>query len=358
MFDTGGTGDPECSDSPEGAYGVEEFESRFNLAVEDFEFGGAGGWSPVHGICGISVISGVAVSDVIPGSAEDVFRVIIVVEEVFEVDFVSGFLAFVFLLSEEFAEFRYFPEFTGVGFHEREESPEAAPAFDGVSVVTEAGDQAIEESVDGVWAGFEWDGVSAAEPLHEESHCSDVITAFEEDGDDLSEAATGAEVLDVLSPEGDVAGGFAGFAPECENAGDSDGGFDGPQAFNMGEVMDSCGGVGVPFFGEGAKVGEDGIVEFGASAGSGFAHGESAGIEELADDVEEDFDAIVGDGIFAVGEEGEESLEAENGPGIGESTAANPAVPEFDDFGDESSGLVQFGGANESIDHHESRVDL
>jgi hypothetical protein len=35
---------------------VKEFESGFNLAVEDFEFGGAGGWGAIHGIGGISVI--------------------------------------------------------------------------------------------------------------------------------------------------------------------------------------------------------------------------------------------------------------------------------------------------------------
>jgi len=277
---------------------------------------------------------------------------------VFEVDFVSGLLASVFLQGEEFAEFRNFLKFTGVGFHEREESAEAAPALDGAGLVTEAGDQAIEESVDGVWAGFEGHGVSAAEPLHEKSHGSDVITAFEEDGDDLSKAAAGTEVLNVLSPEGDVAGGFAGFAPECENAGDSDGGFDGPHAFNMGQVMNGGGGVGVPFFGELTKIGEDGIVEIGASAGCSFAHGQRAGIEELPDDVEEHFDAIVGDGIFSIGEEGKESLKAEYGPGVGESSAANPAVPEFDHFGDQSPRLVEFSSANEPIDHHESGVDL
>ena len=276
----------------------------------------------------------------------------------FEVDFVSGFLAFVFLLSEEFAEFRDFPEFIGVGFHEGKESAEAAPAFHGVGLVTNAGKQSIKESVNGMWASFEGDRVSAAEPLHEESHGSDVVTAFEEDGDDLSKAAAGAEVLNVLSPEGDVASGFAGFSPECEDAGDSNGGFDGPYSFDMSEVMNGGGGVGVPFFGEVAKVGEDCIVEIGASTGCGFAHGEGAGIEELADDVEEDFDAIVGNGIFAVGEEGEESLEAEYGPGIRESSAANPAMPEFDDFGDQASGLVKFGRANEPIDHHESGVDF
>jgi hypothetical protein len=267
-------------------------------------------------------------------------------------------LAFVFLLSEEFAEFWDFPEFPGVGFHEGEEAAEAAPAFHGGGLVTNAVEQAIKESVNGMRASFEGDRVGAAEPLHEESHGSDVVTAFEEDGDDLSKAAAGAEVLNVLSPEGDVAGGFAGFAPECEDARDSDGGFDGPHSFDMGEVMNGGSGVGVPFFGEGAKVGEDCVMEIGASAGCGFAHGEGAGIEELADDVEEDFDAIVGNGIFAVGKEGKESLEAKNGPGIRESSAANPAVPEFDDFGDQASGLVKFGGANEPIDHHESGVDF
>jgi hypothetical protein len=262
------------------------------------------------------------------------------------------------LLCEEFAEFRDFPEVSGVSFHEGEESAEAIPAVFGVFVIAEADDESVEESVDGVWAVFERDGVGAAEPLHEEAHGGDVIASFEECGDDLSEAAGGAEVLDVLSPEGDIAGGFAGFAPECEDFGDADGSFDGAGSFDGCEVVNGGGGVGVPFFGDAAEVVEDGIVEIWSAAGRRFAHGECAGIEELSDEFEEDFDAVIGDGVFAGGEEWEEALEAEDAPGVSESSALDAAVPEFDDFGDESACLVEFAFADEAIEHDESGLDF
>lgn len=216
----------------------------------------------------------------------------------------------------------------------------------------------MEEFVDGVWAIFEWDGVCAAEPLHEEAHGGDVIASFEESGDNLCEAAGGAEVLNVLSPEGDIAGGFTGFAPASEDLGDTDGGFDGAGAFDVCEVVNGGGGVGVPFFGDAAEVGEDSVVEVGSSAGGGFAHGECAGIEELSDDIEEDFDAVIGDGVIAVGEEWEEPLEAEDAPWVSETAAVDAAVPEVDDFGEESAGLIEFAVADEAIDHDEAGVDF
>ena len=337
---------------------MEKLETGFDLAIEDFEFSGAGSSGAVHGIGGISVVGGVAVGDVVPGGAEDIIVVVFVIEEVFEVDFVAGSGAFLFLLCEEFAEFRDFPEVSGVGFHEGEESAEAIPAVFGVFVIAEADDESVEESVDGVWAVFERDGVGAAEPLHEEAHGGDVIASFEECGDDLSEAAGGAEVLDVLSPEGDIAGGFAGFAPECEDFGDADGSFDGAETFDGSEVVDGGGGVGVPIFGDASEVSEYGVVEVWSAAGCGFAHGERAGIEKLSDDIEQDFETVIGDGVFAGGEEGVEPLEAKNAPGVSESTALDATVPEVDEFGDESASLVKLAIADEAIEHDEASVDF
>lgn len=185
-----------------------------------------------------------------------------------------------------------------------------------------------------------------------------MVASFEEGGDDLSEAASGAEVLYVLSPERDIACGFAGFAPECEDFGDADGGFYGAGSFDGSEIVYGGCGVGIPFFGDAAEVAENGVMEIRSAARCRFAHGERAGIEQLPDEFEEHFDAVIGDGVFAGGEERKKALEAEDAPGVSKSTALDATVPQVDDFGDESVSLIEFAFADESIEHDKAGLDF
>ncbi len=171
-----------------------------------------------------------------------------------------------------------------------------------------------------------------------------MVFALDESGDDLGEGGGVVEVFEFLAPEGEVGGFGAFFLPVFHHAGDGLAGVIELGANERREVFDDGRGVFVPAFrhatqGGGGVIGGFLLVVQNADTDDAVKH-----LEDLLDDVHEDFDAWIGYRVIARGEEWEVTLEAEDVPWVDEGAALDATVDEVFDLADEFCDRICLSG--------------